>query len=133
MKYGMNKYAEDSEYKDHTYDYPLALFANIPSFAALGLGGYGLSKLLKLKKNWPLALGLPAAYLAYISGKKGNGGLDLYKGIPAVDWPASWLNYYTHIGPVLASRAAKGAYHNSHPGSDTALGEEVMDLWDDAL
>ena len=88
----MNKYSEN-KFDPKALGYA-ALFG-LPTMGVLGLGGMGLSKLLGLKKRY-LGLGLPAAYLAYLATKEGNGGLNLHKGLRSLDkftYPLNVLPY----------------------------------------
>lgn len=75
----------------------LAGLYGTPTAAALGVGGYSLARLLGMKKKRYLALGLPAAYLTYVLGKKGN-GFGLWNGVGPIDNIAGRINDATHLG-----------------------------------
>lgn len=98
-----------------------------------------------MKKKRYLAAGLPLAYAAYLLVRKGNGGLDLYGGIPAIDAPLAGINAFTHMAiggplalewpvlkygtPALLKSFGKGLSGAVDVPSSADLGAEVLDLY----
>lgn len=57
-----------------------SLAYGIPTSVLLAALGSGLTKKRSGLVKFLGTIGLPAAYLAYLAGKKGNGGLDMWDG-----------------------------------------------------
>lgn len=127
----INKYAEDEGF--NLKNLGLTGFANIPSLAVLGAGGYGLAKLLGMKKKRYLAAGLPLAYAAYLLGHKGNGGLNLWNGFNAVDAPAAGINYAGYGIPYWLIKGLSHSFTNEELPTGAQLGKIFLKEYKDVF